>query len=178
VFLADLFVHGIGGSKYDEATDSLMSDFFGISPPPYLTLSGTLHLPLGGPFDISAEDRSRLISRRRRMLYNAQEFLDPTQASELVERKTTLIDHQNKDRLDSSDANRQRRRLRYQEFRTVNQELNRHTIGARQALDGDLQRLERQLDANSVLTNREFSFCLFPEDLLGSFLSEALSELE
>ena len=58
------------------------------------------------------------------------------------------------------------------------QELARHTIGARQALDGELQRLDRQLDANSVLTNREFSFCLFPEELLSSFLDEALSELE
>ena len=178
VFLADLFVHGIGGSKYDEATDSLMADFFGISPPPYLTLSGTLHLPLGGPFDVSAADRSQLISRRRRMLYNAQEFLDGGQASQLAERKTTLIQHQNRDRLDTSDTSRQKRRLRYQEFRTVNQELNRHTIGARQALDGELQRLDRQLDANTVLTNREFSFCLFPEDVLGTFLDEALSELQ
>ena len=178
VFLADLFIHGIGGSKYDEATDSLMADFFGISPPPYLTLSGTLHLPLGGPFDVSSMDRSQLTSRRRRMLYNAQEFLDAGQASELVERKTSLIRSQTRDKHDTSESSRQNRRQRFHEFRAVNQELTRHTIGARQALDGELQRLDRQLDANSVLTNREFSFCLFPEELLSSFLDEALSELE
>ena len=154
-----------------------MSDFFGISPPPYLTLSGTLHLPLGGAFDVSSEDRSRLLSRHRRMLYNAQEFLDADQSSELLERKTSLIHHQRADKLDSSDAARQARRQRYREFHEVNQELKRHTIGARQALEGELHRLDRQLDANSVLTNREFSFCLFPEDVLSSFLDDALAEL-
>ena len=112
------------------------------------------------------------------MLYNAQEFLDAGQASELVERKTSLIRSQTRDKHDTSESSRQNRRQRFHEFRAVNQELTRHTIGARQALDGELQRLDRQLDANSVLTNREFSFCLFPEELLASFLDEALSELE
>jgi len=178
VFLADLFVHGIGGSKYDQVTDSLMSDFFGISPPPYLTLSATLHLPLGGAFDVSTEDRSQLLSRHRRMLYNAQEFLDAGQSPDLLERKASLIHHQHTDKFDNSDAARQARRRRYREFHAVNQELKRHTIGARQALEGELQRLDRQFDANSVLTNREFSFCLFPEDVLSSFLEDALAELD
>ena len=178
VFLADLFVHGIGGSKYDEVTDALMADFFSIAPPPYLTLSATLHLPLGGPFDATPSQHSRLLGRQRRMIYNAQEFLAEGQASEPRQLKDTLIGQQHDDRLDASPASRQRRRTRYREFREVNRELSRHTIGARQALEGQLQQFHRQLDANSVLTHREFSFCLFPAHLLQGFLDEALAELD
>ncbi|MCA8999029.1 MAG: hypothetical protein KDA80_18660, partial [Planctomycetaceae bacterium] len=44
---ADLFVHGIGGAKYDEITDAIIDQLFGIRPPVYLTLTATWHLPLG-----------------------------------------------------------------------------------------------------------------------------------
>jgi len=177
VFLADLFIHGIGGAKYDEVTDALMADFFGIAPPQYMTLSGTLHLPLGGCHDVSHDDRSRLISRRRRMIHNAQDFLSDGQAVELRERKTTLIAQQQADRLDNSDSSIRNRQIRYHEFRDVNRELNRHTIGARQALEGDLQELDRQLNANSVLASRDFSFCLFPESRLREFFDNSLADL-
>lgn len=177
-FLADLFVHGIGGSKYDEVTDALMADFFGIAPPPYLTLSATLHLPLGGLFEASLADRNQLVSRRRRMIYNAQDFISEGQAVDLRNHKSSLIDQQHADQLDTSDSSRERRRERYRAFQDVDRELSRHTIGARQALEGKLQQLDRQLDANAVLTNREFSFCLFPARLLQRFFDESLSDLD
>lgn len=177
-FLADLFVHGVGGSKYDAVTDSLMADFFRIPPPPFLTLSATLQLPLADASDVTTQDRSRLISRRRRMIHNAQDFLEDGQATELRHQKTSLIHQQLADSLDQSPTARQRRRERYQEFRRLNRELARHTIGARQALDGELQHLDRQLDANHVLTNREFAFCLFSAEHLRDFLEHALHELD
>jgi len=178
VFLADLFVHGIGGSKYDEVTDALMADFFGIAPPPYLTLSATLHLPLGGPFEATPSEHSRLRCRQRRMIYNAQEFLAEGQATQPSQLKASLIRQQHEDRLDDTPEARHRRHERYRAFRDVNRELSRHTIGARQALEGQLQQLDRQLDANAVLTHREFSFCLFPAHLLRTFLDQALAELD
>ena len=45
--LGDLFIHGIGGAKYDELGDAIAGEFFGIEPPSYLTLSMTLWLDLG-----------------------------------------------------------------------------------------------------------------------------------
>src|SRR5207244_4838580 len=46
LFLVDLFIHGIGGGKYDELTDEIARRFYGYAPPPYLVLSATLLLPL------------------------------------------------------------------------------------------------------------------------------------
>ena len=45
--LGDLFLHGIGGAKYDELGDEVSGRFFGFEPPGYLTLSMTLWLGLG-----------------------------------------------------------------------------------------------------------------------------------
>ncbi len=44
--LGDLFIHGIGGAKYDELGDSIARRFFGIEPPDFLTLSLTAWLGL------------------------------------------------------------------------------------------------------------------------------------
>ncbi len=44
--LGDLFIHGIGGAKYDELGNEISSRFFGFEPPGFLTLSLTLWLGL------------------------------------------------------------------------------------------------------------------------------------
>ena len=48
LFLGDLFMHGIGGAKYDQVTDSLVERFFGVKPPGFMTLTATLRLPVAG----------------------------------------------------------------------------------------------------------------------------------
>ncbi len=44
--LGDLFLHGIGGAKYDHVTDALFEGFYGLTPPGILVLSATLMLPV------------------------------------------------------------------------------------------------------------------------------------
>src|SRR5262249_31945028 len=39
LFLGDLFVHGIGGAKYDELTDEIIRRFYSFEPPGYLVFS-------------------------------------------------------------------------------------------------------------------------------------------
>ncbi len=42
LFVADIFVHGIGGARYDEVTDRIIKRFFGVEPPAYAVISATL----------------------------------------------------------------------------------------------------------------------------------------
>ena len=46
LFLSDLFIHGIGGGKYDELTDDIIRRFYECEPPDFLVLSATRLLPL------------------------------------------------------------------------------------------------------------------------------------
>jgi len=52
LFLSDLFLHGIGGGKYDELTDELIRRFYGVEPPAFLILSAYLCYSLWSHFGI------------------------------------------------------------------------------------------------------------------------------
>src|SRR5205085_10460682 len=73
VCLGDFFIHGIGGGKYDEVTDAIIRDYFGIEPPAYQVLSATLHLPLPG-FPGTSADVERAERRLRDLTWNAQRY--------------------------------------------------------------------------------------------------------
>lgn len=58
LFIADFFVHGTGGAKYDQVTDEIMRDYFQIEPPPIGVVSVDQPL-LDSPVDLP--DRIALI---------------------------------------------------------------------------------------------------------------------
>ena len=68
-FLADLFIHGIGGGKYDALTDELIRRFYGLEPLEYLILTGTLRLPVP-VYPVTQDDRHRLQRLARDLHYN------------------------------------------------------------------------------------------------------------
>ncbi len=76
VCLGDFFIHGIGGGKYDEVTDAIIRDYFGIEPPAYQVLSATLHLPLPA-FPATGDDVKRAERRVRDLHWNPQMFVVP-----------------------------------------------------------------------------------------------------
>jgi len=45
LFIADQFVHGIGGGLYDRITDRIISSWFGIAPPSFSVTTATLLFP-------------------------------------------------------------------------------------------------------------------------------------
>src|SRR5208283_5464175 len=64
--LCDLFMHGIGGAKYDQVTGRLIETFFDITPPGIMVLSATLHLPIQRPGILPISDATERIPDRRR----------------------------------------------------------------------------------------------------------------
>ncbi len=42
LFLCDLFIHGVGGAKYDTITDKIINRFYRLTPPSYACVSATL----------------------------------------------------------------------------------------------------------------------------------------
>ena len=43
--LSDVFVHGIGGGRYDQVTDAVIRSHFGLEPPRFAVTTATLHFP-------------------------------------------------------------------------------------------------------------------------------------
>src|SRR5262245_17587431 len=74
LLLSDLFIHGIGGAKYDELTDLIIRRFFGIEPPAYVTATATFRLPIDRP-NVSIEDVRNAVRRIRETRYRPESFL-------------------------------------------------------------------------------------------------------
>jgi hypothetical protein len=194
--LADLFVHGLGGAKYDEMTDRIMSRFVGVTPPGFLTLTASLYLPLSENGSVTAEEESRHVRQLRDLRWNADRQLDSIreraerraldlpsrdasadpETRALIAQKSALIAAFNSARSQSeSDAAAGRTRSRthssanFERFRQM-QELNRRLSEKAgplaQRVSDELAQIRRRLATHSLLHDREFAFGLYPEDKL------------
>jgi hypothetical protein len=170
LFLTDLFVHGIGGGKYDELTDGLMRGFYGVEPPAYLVLSGTLLLPL--PAYPATPDECRALARLRRDLtYNPQRHLadgarsDPA-VRDLVEQRAAWVARQ--------PADAAGRRERFRRLRGLNELLWPWVTEQGRRAEEGLALCERRLRANALLRRRDYAFCLYPEETLRPFCTQFL----
>lgn len=179
--LCDLFVHGIGGAKYDAMTDRIALRFFGVDLPEYLTLSATEWLPIGEPHSATKSDVSRLSQMLRELQQNPQRYLGPdipADAQALVVEKALLIDQQNAARNDeptletSSNGNK-----RYRRFPEINRELAKQTEFQQRRIREELVHVEQRLAANQTLMSREFSFCLYPGESLRKVSAELSRKL-
>lgn len=172
LMLADMFVHGIGGAKYDEMTDRIIHRFYGIHPPAFQVISATVRLPLTDNNDFDPSARQKLIRQQRDLRYNPQSVLAPneqTAIASLLAEKQQLIEAEqakNQGRFDHS-ANYDR----YQRLRQITLELQQQTLQQQTAISSKLANLKQSAANNALTQSREFSFCLFPESKLRPFLT-------
>ncbi len=178
LFLGELFIHGIGGGKYDELTDTIIRDFYQVEPPEYLVLSGTLLLPLPA-LSAHQPDCRQWARELRDLRWNPERHLGergalpgqfPSAArfekSDLIAEKKTWIARQPK----SSDE----RRRRFQSIRDLTSQLRPLVSEREQQVHELLRNCEREVEANKILQNREYPFCLHPEETLRPFLTQFL----
>jgi hypothetical protein len=182
--LGDLFIHGIGGAKYDEMTDQIIERFYGLAAPAYMTMSATLQLPLGGVHNVQPADALRMEGMLRDLRFNADRHLahdNSPAAAALVAEKQRLIAEQHA-APQSGQTRRERRQRsranfeRYRRLQAIHAELAPFAGEIRQRFEDDLQSVRRQLAANAVLQNREYPFCLFPAEKLQRFMARLWPE--
>lgn len=173
--LADIFLHGLGGAIYDQATDALIADYFGVPPPAYLTATGTLHLPLqplASPDGLPPPAPSRTLGQLwRDMYWNPQRHL-PADADENAEQLARRKLH-----CSQSEPPRRDHAARVRWFR----ELRQLTEVLRGYIAGSLQRVEQEYirarnweQRRRILSRRDYAWILFPECKLRPFLARFL----
>jgi hypothetical protein len=170
--LSDLFMHGIGGAKYDQVTDRLIETFFGLAPPAIMVLSATLYLPVQRPH-VSKENLRDIRRELRELSYHPEKYLPAGRlhggaaAGALVEEKQRWI---------RTPVTQENAYARWSSLRRINDELQPWVAHRRQqVLELQLQ-TQRALRHAKVLGSREYSFCMYPETHLKDFLSALLAE--
>ena len=165
MLLADLFVHGIGGAKYDRITDLLIRHYFGVTPPAIACVSATLRLDL--PHDqASPARRRRLHQQLRDLRYNPQRHLQPgPDLAELIEARAQAV--RRSDQLRQARLpNRAQRRAIFNEIRSVNSRLLQARPEALRRIKAELQQARDQVRENEVARRRDYFFALFSREAL------------
>lgn len=174
VVLSDLFIHGIGGAKYDEVTDRIIGELFGIDPPAFITATATLRLPVA--LDNDAEDQLRkLKTRRRELRFHPERLLelsgDGSRAA--VAEKTRCIAAFRQ--AASQSWHRQTARELHEAMSRANAAFAPWTEAESLRLDARERQLTDQARAKQVLESREYAFCLFPREAVVPSLMQLAS---
>ncbi len=170
LFVGDLFIHGIGGAKYDQLTDTIIKEFFGIVPPPVCVATATVQLPITQMQRISDEAIEEAKGRVWRLQHNPDQELalsghDADKLVSLVEKKRDLL------------ANIPERGDKWQwhtQLKEIKQQLAALAGPALEQAQRDLQQLEQQQRQDAVSHSREYSFALFPLETIISDLRSLL----
>ncbi len=150
--LGDLFLHGIGGAKYDELGDSIARRFFGIEPPGFLTLSMTLWLGLAD--HPSASSSLASIDRGLRdLLYNPDRAL-----SEPIAPEARNLIRAKQEAVGADVSTRGQRVSRFRKIRAINQALEPYVRPQIRLLEAQKGQALVDLDWNRVVRSREYPF--------------------
>lgn len=152
----DLFVHGIGGAKYDRITDGIFRRYYACEPPAYVCVSATLRSPW--PNLPATVDDLRAAGRRvRDWWFNPQRYCPDLPASLLRERERLI---RRSDQLREARGPRLERREVFNAIRAVNRRMAESHGEIARALADRRDFLARQVESNRIAAGREHFYAL------------------
>ncbi|MBI5865526.1 MAG: hypothetical protein HZB38_13670 [Planctomycetes bacterium] len=153
-FLADVFIHGIGGAHYDEATDAFMRDGLEISLPPRACVTATVRLDAA----MQPVEQSALPPSRREVRYNPQRALRST-PPELRDLRARLIADSIRLRTEQR-LDRAARRANWEAIRATNAAIARAAPDELRLIEAEWRRQARLASEWPIRTSREYFFGL------------------
>ena len=154
--MADLFLHGIGGGRYDEVTDDLMTAFFHCPPPHFLVVSATYRLPCRR-LPVEQDDVRQMDGMLRELWYHPDKHIEQVpidrrdEFAGLRKIKRELIQAE-------PSANRKAWNDRVE---NANQRMRSMLTVRHESLVAERNRLVARASEDRILRSREYSFCLF-----------------
>jgi hypothetical protein len=161
LFVADFFIHGVGGGRYDQVTDDVIRRYFGVEPPAFAVASMTMYLPLGARIvtDAEVDEASQALNRMR---HNPDQSLDQVEFDSSGERSRAQRLADEKARLVTEiAAHGADKKTIGKSIREVNDELGHLMEPYRRQLQEALDELLQMQEASEVLTDRTYPFCFW-----------------
>lgn len=161
VFVADLFIHGTGGARYDAVTDAIIRRFYGIEPPRFAVASMTMYLPLGF-HAVTADEVDAAEQKLNRLAHNPDQLLDEWAFEDPSERAEAFTLAEEKGALTASirepGADKKAIGIR---IREVNERLGALLAPFAAELERELASLREQAEAADIMTDRTYPFCFW-----------------
>lgn len=163
LYIADLFIHGIGGAKYDEITNDFLAEFFANRPAaPIACVTATLHLPLP-KHDASKTDLRSARRRLRDLQFNPQRYIDNLPPDRLAAREGLI--HRS-DQLRAIQGDKAERRRVFDAIRAINAELLEHAPQRMQETSAEVETIEENFAINEIARDREYFFAFHTRQVM------------
>jgi len=167
MFFSDLFIHGVGGAKYDLITDEIIRTFFGVEPPGYAMITATLCLPYK-PHYVSSEEVRKLKHIIKDMNYNPERYasgkiMEDAEMKSMVNEKKRLIT--------AEMHNGEEKHRTFSRLKQLNSLMKEKIEPLIEEREKETEEVEKKLIYNSIVTNREYPFCIYPESMLRELFS-------
>lgn len=165
LFLSDLFMHGIGGAKYDQLTDAIIVRFWNCIPPSFMTVTATMKLPF--QFERATQaDVSEATTQLRNLRFHPDSYVDPTpnEVRQLIELKRTWV---------AKELPKGSRKSRHDAIEECNQKLQPYTNKLAEEFEEQRSAKRSLLTRTRILDARGYSFCCFDESLVAELKSMA-----
>lgn len=159
--VADLFVHGVGGSRYEAIGDRVIERWLGVTPPPYAVVTLTMRLPvrLAGAVE---DELSALRHALHVAKHNPDKLLTEAAIEDEREREAVQALVAKKRELVAQAAEVDAdKRATGEAIREVNSRLREMLTPFVRQLEEKIARLESERDEHEALSDRECSFPLF-----------------
>ncbi len=172
LLFSDVFIHGIGGAKYDTITDEIIQEFFGISPPAYVTNSATLYLPLGA-FDRDIGEPQRAQRELRDMPHNPERYAskemlnDAGFASRVKEKKRILAI--------IAGCGINEKKAYFNQIKALNKLLFDQIRAEFLDKQNERDTLMNGIAHENAVKFREYSVCMFPTEFLRGYYTNVFS---
>ncbi len=174
LLLSDVFVHGIGGARYDVMTDDVVRRFLGCEPAPMACVTATLHVEQAA----ARVTRDDLITARRRsrdLRFNPQRYLRSVPAELLENRDALLVRSERLRALHPRD--RAARRVVFGEIRRVNEQILKTDPWRAAEFDQRIDSLLHEWRASQIALDREYFYAFHSPSALASLVSGLRSAL-
>ena len=153
---SDLFIHGIGGSKYDQLTDEIAARYFRVELPHYLTTTATYRIQ-DKIKPIEKRNISSLQHQLRETVYHPEKFIGGDHELQVLAGE--------KQKWVRQQLPRGQRLQRHQAISRINEQLQSSAGQHAADLKSELENLKNNFLNAKILNSREYSFCVFAEEL-------------
>ncbi|MFK7738071.1 MAG: hypothetical protein AB8B50_18740 [Pirellulaceae bacterium] len=163
LFMSQVFVHGIGGGKYDQVTDNIIRNFFSVDAPPMAVATATLHLPLLTGASASVDSIQQQIQQFRTRLWDLKHSPEQLDVDLGPDFRQLCLD---KSALIKSIPPRGEKWQWHQDLKKVSSALAACTDNLRDETTKQIAGLEKQLRSATIAESREYAWPLFTESEL------------
>lgn len=173
MFLSDLFVHGVGGAKYDRVTDEIIRRFYGVEPPRYISATATLWLPMGVEMP-KGRTAAELKQRLHALEHNPDRFASDPELSAQVRPRVAELAGEKAALVAAIGRDGAEKKVLGAKIRDLNASLAELLEPVCRRTQQEIAEAERADESRQIAQYRDFPYCYWSASEVRSLTEEAL----